>query len=85
MSEFETGTTGGTSRKEKARQVMNQAGQTLKAEAQSFASVAQDRVMSEAQKGQEAAERAKASLGEVKDVARRAYDQVKDEVEGRAH
>lgn len=73
MSEFETGTTGGTSRKEKARQVMDQAGQTLKAEAQSFASVAQDRVMSEAQKGQEAATR---TLGDFANAIRRAGEEL---------
>lgn len=73
MSEFETTTPGGTGAKEKARQVMDQAGQTLKAEAQSFASVAQDRVMSEAQKGQQAATR---TLGDFANAIRRAGEEL---------
>lgn len=73
MSEFETTATGGASGKGKARQAMDQAGQTLKAEAQSFASVAQDRVMSEAQKGQQAATR---TLGDFANAIRRAGDEL---------
>ena len=54
MSDIDTGTTGATRRTEQAKQLIGQAGETLKHEAQSFASAAQDRVRAEAQKGAQA-------------------------------
>lgn len=80
MSDIESGgtldTTGATTsggRKAKAKEVVGQAGHVLKAEAQSFASVAQDRVRAEAQKG---TEKATKTLGDFANAIRRAGDEL---------
>ena len=56
-----------------ARNLIGQAGETLKAEAQSFASVAQDRVRAEAEKGVKTAGR---TLGDFANAVRRAGDEL---------
>lgn len=73
MSDIETETTGVTRRKEQAKHVVEQAGQVLKAEAQSFASVAQDRVRAEAQKGTQVGAK---TLGDFANAVRRAGDEL---------
>lgn len=56
-----------------ARSLIGQAGETIKAEAQSFASVAQDRVRAEAEKGVKSAGR---TLGDFANAVRRAGDEL---------
>jgi hypothetical protein len=74
MSETtDTNTTPGDTRMEKAKAVVGQAGQTLKAEAQSFAGVAQDRVRVEAQRGAQAAGK---TLGDFANAVRKAGDEL---------
>jgi hypothetical protein len=76
MSEIETGltgTTGASSRTGQAKELIGQAGQTLKAEAQSFASAAQDRVRSEAQKGTQAGAK---TLGDFANAVRKAGEEL---------
>jgi hypothetical protein len=77
MSDVDTtgplGAPGAGSRKDQAKQMVGQAGQALKAEAQSFASVAQDRVRAEAEKGTQAATR---TLGDFANAVRRAGDEL---------
>jgi len=76
MTDLETGTIGGdgaTSRKEKAKEIVGQAGHALKAEAQSFASAAQDRVRAEAQKGTQVGAK---TLGDFANAVRRAGDEL---------
>lgn len=78
MSEFETteglDTTGtDTGRKAQAKQVLGQAGQTLKNEAQSFASAAQERARAEALKRTETATR---TLTDFANAIRRAGDEL---------
>jgi hypothetical protein len=68
-----TGTTGATSRTGQAKELIGQAGQTLKAEAQSFASAAQDRVRAEAQKGTQAGAK---TLGDFANAVRKAGDEL---------
>jgi hypothetical protein len=64
---------GGEHRKEQARALIDQAGQTIRAEAQSFAHVAQDRVRAEAQKG---AQTAGKTLGDFANAIRSAGDEL---------
>lgn len=71
MSDLDTGAAGG--RKEQAKEIVGQAGQALKAEAQSFATAAQDRVRSEAQKGTQAGAK---TLGDFANAVRRAGDEL---------
>lgn len=73
MTDLETGSDGAISRKEKAKEVVGQAGQVLKAEAQSFASAAQERVRTEAQKGAQVGAR---TLGDFANAVRRAGDEL---------
>jgi hypothetical protein len=76
MTDLESGTLGGdgaTSRTEKAKEIVGQAGHALKAEAQSFASAAQDRVRAEAQKGTQAGAK---TLGDFANAVRRAGDEL---------
>ncbi|HEX7885400.1 MAG TPA: hypothetical protein VF474_05440 [Phenylobacterium sp.] len=73
MSDLETGATGTGRRTDQAKQMVGQAGQALKAEAQSFASVAQDRVRAEAQKGTQAGAK---TLGDFANAVRRAGDEL---------
>ncbi|MBL8554097.1 MAG: hypothetical protein JNL41_07450 [Phenylobacterium sp.] len=76
MSDIDTGsteTTGAASRTGQARDLIGQAGHTLKAEAQSFASAAQDRVRAEAQKGTQAGAR---TLGDFANAVRKAGDEL---------
>ena len=73
MSDLDTGAAGTASRKEQAKEIVGQAGQALKAEAQSFASVAQDRVRAEAQKGTQAGAK---TLGDFANAVRRAGDEL---------
>src|SRR5688572_33216337 len=76
MTDLETGTLSGdgaTSRKEQAKEIVGQAGQALKAEAQSFASAAQDRVRAEAQRGTQAGAK---TLGDFANAVRRAGDEL---------
>lgn len=73
MSDIETSTTGASSRKGQAKELIGQAGQTLKAEAQSFASAAQDRVRAEAQKGTQAGAK---TLGDFANAVRKAGDEL---------
>lgn len=73
MSDIETETTGAPSRKKQAKEIVGQAGHALKAEAQSFASVAQDRVRAEAQKGAQAGAK---TLGDFANAVRRAGDEL---------
>lgn len=65
-----TSTTGRTGQ---AKELIDQAGQTLKAEAQSFATAAQDRVRAEAQRGTQAATK---TLGDFANAVRRAGDEL---------
>ena len=74
MSDIETPkTTTSTSRKGQAKELIGQAGHSLKAEAQSFAHVAQDRVRAEAQRGTQAATK---TLGDFANAVRRAGDEL---------
>jgi hypothetical protein len=74
MSDIETNAqTTAQSRTGQAKELIGQAGQTLKAEAQSFASVAQDRVRAEAQRGTQAATK---TLGDFANAVRRAGDEL---------
>jgi len=76
MTDLETGTAGADGvrrRTEQARQLVGDAGHALKAEAQSFASAAQDRVRAEAQRGTQASAR---TLGEFANAVRRAGDEL---------
>lgn len=75
MTDLEIGTAGegATSRTEKAKEIVGQAGHALKAEAQSFASAAQDRVRAEAQKGTQAGAK---TLGDFANAVRRAGDEL---------
>lgn len=74
MSDIETNTTqSSTSRSGQAKELIGQAGQTLKAEAQSFATAAQDRVRAEAQRGTQAATK---TLGDFANAVRRAGDEL---------
>jgi hypothetical protein len=62
-----------SSRTDQAKDLLGKAGETIKAEAQSFASVAQDRVKAEAQKG---AQTAGKTLGDFATAIRRAGDEL---------
>ena len=73
MTDIETTAAGETNRKEQAKQLIGQAGQTLKQEAQSFASAAQDRVRAEAEKGTKTATK---TLGDFANAVRLAGDQL---------
>jgi hypothetical protein len=77
MSDIESGGTLGATtsggRKAQAKELIGQAGQTLKTEAQSFASVAQDRVRAETQRGTEKATR---TLGDFANAIRKAGDEL---------
>lgn len=73
MSDLDTGAAGTPSRKTQAKELVGQAGQAIKAEAQSFASVAQDRVRAEAQKGTQAGAK---TLGDFANAVRRAGDEL---------
>jgi len=76
MTDLETGTSGldGMARRtEKAKEIVGQAGHVLKAEAQSFASAAQDRVRAEAQKGAQVGAR---TLGDFANAVRKAGDEL---------
>jgi hypothetical protein len=73
MSDLDTGAAGIASRKEQAKEIVGQAGQAIKAEAQSFASAAQDRVRAEAQKGTQASAK---TLGDFANAVRRAGDEL---------
>jgi hypothetical protein len=73
MTDIETTATGETSRTDQAKQLIGQAGQTLKQEAQSFAAAAQDRVRAEAQKGTQTATK---TLGDFANAVRLAGDQL---------
>ncbi|MDZ4370612.1 MAG: hypothetical protein U1C74_04230 [Phenylobacterium sp.] len=76
MSDF--GTTDSNpraSRKEQARELLGEAGSTLKHEAQSFAHAAQDRVRTEAQRGTQAAGK---TLGDFANAVRRAGDELSE-------
>lgn len=66
-------TTTGLTRTGKAKELMGQAGQTLKAEVQSFASVAQERATTEAKKGVETAGR---TLDAFANAVRKAGDEL---------
>lgn len=63
----------GTGKKAKAKAAVNQAGQALKQEAQSFATVAQDKARTEAQRRTETATR---TLGDFANAIRRAGDEL---------
>ncbi|HET6970709.1 MAG TPA: hypothetical protein VFH92_06275 [Phenylobacterium sp.] len=69
----DTEVSGGEHRKDQARALIDQAGQTIRTEAQSFASAAQDRVRAEAQKG---AQTAGKTLGDFANAVRRAGDEL---------
>lgn len=71
MSDIDITPTG--SRTDQAKELLGKAGETIKAEAQSFASVAQDRVKAEAQKG---AQTAGKTLGDFATAIRRAGDEL---------
>lgn len=73
MTDLDTGATGAARRKDQAKELVGQAGHALKAEAQSFASAAQERVRSEAQKGAQAGAR---TLGDFANAVRRAGDEL---------
>lgn len=73
MTDLEIGPTGTGRRTDQAKQLVGQAGQALKAEAQSFASVAQERVRAEAQKGAQASAK---TLGDFANAVRRAGDEL---------
>ena len=72
MSDIQPNTTS-TGRTGQAKELIDQAGQTLKAEAQSFAHAAQDRVRAEAQRGTQAATK---TLGDFANAVRRAGDEL---------
>lgn len=71
MTDIQPNTPNRSGRTGQARDLIDQAGQTLKAEAQSFAHVAQDRVRAETQKGTQAATK---TLGDFANAVRRAGD-----------
>ena len=71
MSEIQPNTPNRSSRTGQAKELIDHAGQTLKAEAQSFAHAAQGRVRAEAQKGTQAATK---TLGDFANAVRRAGD-----------
>lgn len=71
MSDIPTNSTAPTGRSAQAKELIGQAGQTLKAEAKSFAHVAQDRVQAEAKRGTQAATK---TLGDFANAVRRAGD-----------
>lgn len=71
MTDIPTNSTTPTGRSAQAKDLIGQAGQTLKAEAQSFAHVAQDRVQAEARRGTQAATK---TLGDFANAVRRAGD-----------
>jgi hypothetical protein len=73
MSDIDTTAAEGKGRKEQAKELIGQAGQTLKNEAQSFASAAQDRVRAEAEKGTRTATK---TLGDFANAVRLAGDQL---------
>jgi len=76
MTDIDTGTATGTGvrrRKAQAKEAIGQAGQTLKAEAQTFASAAQERVRAEAQRGTQAGAK---TLGDFANAIRRAGDEL---------
>jgi hypothetical protein len=76
MSDIESGgtqTQDVSGRKAQAKELVGQASGALKAEAKSFASVAQDRVRAEAQKGTEKATR---TLGDFANAIRKAGDEL---------
>lgn len=73
MSDLETELTGETSRAGHAKELVGQAGHAIKAEAQSFASAAQERVKAEAQKGTQAGAK---TLGDFANAVRRAGDEL---------
>ncbi|MBL8774204.1 MAG: hypothetical protein JNK30_22640 [Phenylobacterium sp.] len=76
MTDIDTGTAtgaGASGRKAQAKELIGQASQTLKSEAQSFASVAQERVRAEAQKGTQAGAK---TLGDFANAIRRAGDEL---------
>lgn len=73
MSDLETDATAATGRTAQAKELVGQAGHAIKAEAQSFASAAQDRVKAEAQRGQQAGAR---TLGDFANAVRKAGDEL---------
>jgi hypothetical protein len=74
MSDIETNIpTTSPSRTGQAKELIGQAGQTLKAEAQSFATAAQDRVRAETQRGTQAATK---TLGDFANAVRRAGEEL---------
>src|SRR5262245_33009788 len=73
MTDLETGPTDGASRTRQAREMVGQAGHALKAEAQSFASAARDRVSAEATRGTQAGAK---TLGDFANAVRRAGDEL---------
>lgn len=73
MTDLDTGATGTSRRTDQAKELVGQAGHALKAEAQSFASAAQERVRAEAQKGAQAGAR---TLGDFANAVRRAGDEL---------
>lgn len=74
MTDLDTGASGGpTRRTDQAKELVGQAGQALKAEAQSFASAAQERVRAEAQKGTQVGAK---TLGDFANAVRRAGDEL---------
>ncbi|WP_430419749.1 hypothetical protein [Phenylobacterium sp.] len=73
MSDIPTNSTAPTGRSAQAKELIGQAGQTLKAEAKSFANVAQDRVQAEARRGAQAATK---TLGDFANAVRRAGDEL---------
>lgn len=74
MSDIETtNAAAGGGRKAQAKELIGQAGSTLKQEAQSFANAAQDRVKAEAQRGTQAAGK---TLGDFANAVRRAGDEL---------
>ncbi len=78
MTDLDSGTLGaeGVARRtDKAKELVGQAGHVLKAEAQSFASVAQDRVRAETMKGAQVGAR---TLGDFANAVRRAGDELAD-------
>ncbi|WP_068875762.1 MULTISPECIES: hypothetical protein [unclassified Phenylobacterium] len=73
MTDLDTAATGTSRRTDQAKELVGQAGHALKAEAQSFASAAQERVRAEAQKGAQAGAR---TLGDFANAVRRAGDEL---------
>lgn len=77
MSDIDSGgtldTSGAGGRKAQAKELVGQASETLKAEAKTFASVAQDRVRAETQKG---TEKATKTLGDFANAIRKAGDEL---------